>query len=59
MDTGQPRQHLGVIGSVSACNRRPANTRRLTSAGLMLGQRRRWCASIGPAFGQRRVCWEC
>ena len=33
----------------------PANT----SAGLMLGHRRRLWASIGTALGQRRVCWEC
>ena len=35
----------------------PANTRRWTSAGLMLGQRcRRWASR---RLGQRRVCWEC
>ena len=39
--------------------RSPANTRRWTSAGLMLGQHRRSLASIGLALGQRRVCWEC
>ena len=33
----------------------PANTRYWTSAGLMLGQRRRWCARIGPALGQHLV----
>ena len=37
----------------------PANTRRWTSAGLMLGQRSRLWTSIGPALGQSRVCWEC
>ena len=37
----------------------PANTKRWTSAGLILGQRRRLWASIGSALGQRRVCWEC
>ena len=39
--------------------RSPANTRRWTSAGLMLSQRRRRWDSIGPALSQRRVCWEC
>ena len=39
--------------------RSQANTRRWTSAGLMLGQCRRWWASIGPTLGLRRVCWEC
>ena len=39
--------------------RSPANTRCWSSAGLMLGQRRRWWASIGLALGQRRVCWKC
>ena len=34
-------------------HRSPANTRRWTSAGFMLGQRRRWWARIGPALGQR------
>ena len=40
--------------------RNPANTRRWTSAGLMLDQRRRRCASIGQKIGSTyRVCWEC
>ena len=35
--------------------RSPANTRHWTSAGFMLGQRRRQWARIGPASGQRLV----
>ena len=35
--------------------RSPANTRRCTSAGFTLDQRRRWWARIGPALGQRLV----
>ena len=54
--------HKGLI-TIMFCvywvERSPANTRCWTSAGLMLGQRRRLWASIGPALGQRRVCWEC
>ena len=32
-----------------------SNTRRWTSAGLMLGQRRKWWARIGPALGEHLV----
>ena len=34
----------------------PVNTRRLTNAGLMLGQRLRRCPSIKPELVKRLVC---
>ena len=37
----------------------PANTRRLTNAGLMLGQRRRRWTNIKPTLGKRLVLAGC
>ena len=61
MDTSQHRdagpkfnRHWVCVG-LHCHTRSPANTRLWTSAGFMLGQRRRWWARIGPALGQRLV----
>ena len=44
------RHWVGV--GLHCLTRSPANTRRLTSAGFMLGQRRRRWSRIGPALSQ-------
>ena len=51
--------HITIMFCDYWVERRPASTRCWTSAGLMLCQRRRLWASIGPALGHPRVCWEC
>ena len=52
------RHWVGV--GLHCLTRSPANTRRWTSAGFMLGQHHRRWARIGPSIGSMsRVCWEC
>ena len=54
-DAGSTFNRHWVDVGLHCQTRSPANTRRWTSAGFMLGQRRRRWARIGPALGQSIV----